>query len=88
MGNKTGKYCFQRTPQQTNGGSLKQNTFIIEHKHWTLHVAWNLTFWNENATKDSLLKQTRKRHKILILCTDLMEHNNNMCDFVGTFVGK
>ena len=29
---KTEKYCFQRTPQQTNGGSLKQNTFIIEHK--------------------------------------------------------
>ena len=52
VGNKTGKYCFQRTPQQTNGGSLKQNTFIIEHKCWTLHVAWNLTFWNENATKD------------------------------------
>ena len=52
MGNKTGKYCFQRTPQQTNGGSLKQNTFAIEHKRWTLHVAWDLTFWNENATKD------------------------------------
>ena len=52
VGNKTGKYCFQRTPQQTNGGSLKQNTFIIEHKRWTLHAAWNLTFWDENATKD------------------------------------
>ena len=71
------------------GGSLKQNTFIIEHKRWTLHVAWNLTFWNENATKDLVCySKHAKRHKILILCNDLMEHNNNINDFVGTFVGK
>ena len=33
--------------------------------------------------RHSLLKQTRKRHKILVLCNDLMGHNNNINDFCG-----
>ena len=33
--------------------------------------------------RHSLLKQTRKRHKILILCNALMGHNNNIYDFCG-----
>ena len=35
-----------------------------------------------------MLKQTRKRHKILILCNDLMGHNNNINDFCGDFCGE
>ena len=43
-----------------------------------------MTFWNENATKDIVcLKQTCKRHKILILCNDALGHNNNIYDFCG-----
>ena len=33
--------------------------------------------------RHSLLKQTCKRHKILILCNDVMGHNNNIYDFCG-----
>ena len=33
--------------------------------------------------RNSLLKQTHKRHKILILCNDLIEHKYNTYDFCG-----
>ena len=32
LGTKQKNIAFKDTPQQTNGGSLKQNTFIIEHE--------------------------------------------------------
>ena len=51
-GTKQENIAFKEHHNRQMGGSLKQNTFIIEHKRWTLHAAWNLTFWDENATKD------------------------------------
>ena len=51
-GEQNRKILLSKNTTTDKWGFLKQNTFIIEHKRWTLHVAWNLTFWNENATKD------------------------------------
>ena len=75
---KTVKYWFQRYTTQTKWG-------FFEAKHiynWTrmLGIACSMEFdileWKCHK-RHSLLKQTCKRHKILISCNDLIEHKYN-----------
>ena len=48
----------------------------------TYSMEFDILEWNCHK-RYSLVKQTCKRHKILILCNDVMGHNNNIYDFCG-----